>query len=155
MKRFHWRLQKLLDVKVQQEQVLRLDLIALTQQALKLRQQIILRRSAVRGWLMEMRKWSVEQRISQQDTVIRCVTATETQIKSLEEELQVQQAKRKEKTDELMQIRTSRQTFERLGEEARREHIRQELLREQKELDDGAQTAFARKMSQPTISKVG
>lgn len=155
MRRFHWRLQKLLDVKVQQEQVLRLDLIALTQQALKLRQQIILRRSAVRGWLMEMRKWSVEQRICQQDTVIRCVTATETQIKSLEQELQVQQAKRKEKTDELMQVRASRQTFERLGEEARREHIRQELLREQKELDDGAQTAFARKMSQPTISKVG
>lgn len=154
MRRFHWRLQKLLDVKVQQEQVLRLDLIALTQQALKLRQQIILRRSAVRGWLMEMRNWSVEQRISQQGTAIRCVTATETQIKSLEEELQVQQAKRKEKADELMQVRASRQTFERLGEEARKEHIRQELLREQKELDDGAQTAFARKMRQPTISKV-
>lgn len=145
----------MLDVKVQQEQMLRLDLIALTQQALKLRQQIILRRGLVRGWLLEMRNWPIEQRISQQDIVIQCVTATETQIGALEEELQVQQANRKEKADELMQVRASRQTLERLGEEARKEHVRQELLHEQKELDDSAQIAFARKMRRPTISKAG
>ena len=154
MKRFRWRLQKLLDLKVQQEQALRLELVALTQQAIELRRQIIFHNDQARTWLLEMRDWPLERRISQQHAVMRCVRVAERRVDALEQALGELKAKRKEKTDELMDARSGRQTLERLGEEARQEHIRAELLREQKELDDGAQVAFARKM-QPAVSKAG
>lgn len=155
MRRFHWRLQRLLDVKEQQEQALRLELVALNQEALELRRQIIFHRSLARTWLLEMRDWPLQRRIDQHGAVMRCVHVAEMRIDALELALHDLKAKRKEKTDELMQVRSRRQTLQRLGEEARQEHLRKELLREQKELDDGAQVAFARKMHQPAANKAG
>ncbi len=155
MRRFHWRLQRVLDVKMQQEQALRLELVALTQKALELRQEIILRRSQVRTWLADMRDWSVERRIGQQDTIMRCVAGMEKQVSVIEQNLQAVKDERKTKTDELMTIRSARKTLERLYEDAYQEHVRKELLREQKELDDSAQMAFARRMCKPTVKVAG
>jgi flagellar export protein FliJ len=155
MKKFHWRMQRLLDLKSQQEQALRAELMGLMQEMLNLRQRIISIQDRLRHMMDEVNKWPVEQRIGQQEAIMRCIESCECRIRALEEQLQETRQKRQVKSDELMQARASRQTLERMREDARRDYMRAELAKEQKQLDDGAQVTFTRKRRQAIESKAG
>ncbi|MHC4561693.1 MAG: hypothetical protein ACYS8X_02860 [Planctomycetota bacterium] len=148
MKRFHWRLQRVLDVTAQREDILRTELVKLQQTIIRLRQDVLARRLKVRRSMDNLSSWSLEDRISGQDAVMLCVAAMERDVAAVEEIMVKQQQCRSEKADELMKVRSSRQTLERLRGEALGKHMREQERLDQKELDDRAQVSFVRSQRQ-------
>jgi hypothetical protein len=145
VKRFKWPLQRLLDVKVQRERALRGELLALSRQMARLRQEILRRQVVLRSLLAELAGEELQRRIPRQQIFLGCAEADERQIRSLRQELKALDLQRQAKTEQFMKTKASRETLERRREEASRLHMREQLRIEQKQFDETAHVSFARK----------
>lgn len=144
MKRFHWPLERMLTVTVQRELALRSQLLSLLQRITFVRQEIVRRRSAVRSMLAELSAQGAQQRMGLQELFMKFSASTWRELARLRDEVKDLTAQRGEKTAELIKLRKSQETLERIREEAKQEHVRSEMCLEQKEFDESAQIAFAR-----------
>ncbi|MFW6065549.1 MAG: hypothetical protein ACOC9S_01890 [Planctomycetota bacterium] len=147
MKRFRWRLQRVLDVTVQREKALRAELFALSRRIVRLRQEIIRRRADLRSVLSDLAGRPPAERIARQEVFMGCAEAVEKEIARLDSEARALEATRSERTQTFMRLRSSRQTLERMREETYRSHMREQLKLEQKQFDESAQVSFARTVS--------
>jgi flagellar export protein FliJ len=145
VRRFKWRLQRLLDVTIRKEESLRLELVNLAQETARLGQEIVTRKVLLRSALQDLARQVLADRIARHEVVMTCSQVVQRQIDRLTGRLDQCRRKRKTKTEELLKIRSSRETLERLREEAERRYLRQEAAREQRLLDETAQVAYARK----------
>jgi len=146
MKLFKWSLQRLLNVTVQRERVLRSELLRLAQEMARIRHELLRQKAVLRSQLDELTRKEVPERLPERKIFMDFSQATDKTIKKLTRELERLGTVRKETTDRFLRVRGSRQTLERLREEARQRHIHRQLRLEQKELDESAQVSFARKM---------
>lgn len=146
MRRFHWPLQRLLDVTAQREKVLRAELLNLSRQIARLRQQVLWRQAALRQMLEDLAAEELPVRIRNQPVVMDCSQAQQTRIDRLEEQLADLGRRRSQKTEQLVKVRGKRQTLERLRQEAWQGHVRQELKLEQRQFDEIAHVGKARRL---------
>ncbi len=144
MRRFRWRLQRVLDVTVQREKALRAELFGLSRRIVRLRQEIVRRRADLRSVLSDLAGRSFDERIARQEVFMRCAEAVEREIARLEADARDLQARRTERSQTFMRVRSSRQTLERMRREAFDQHTREQLKLEQKQFDESAQVSFAR-----------
>ncbi len=149
MKRFVWRLQRLLDIKIKQEEVMRSELVAVTERAVAVRSQIMVRRAALRKMLAELSEKKGKQRLSEQEFFLKYAHVSDEEIKKLELKLAGLEKLRQRKIQEIMKIRRFRKGLERLRAEAKAQFLKEEEKREQKDLDDKTIMSFAWKIIQP------
>ena len=90
MRRFEWRLQKLLDLKNKQEEALRAELISVTEQAVGLRGQILMERALLRQRLTETERMPAAKRMARQEFVLQFSQVTETAIREMDRKLEQQ-----------------------------------------------------------------
>ena len=152
MKRFHWSLQRVLDVNVQRELAKRSELISLMQRITQNRQEIMRRRAVVRLILADIGRQSMDRRILLQEVVMRSASWEQRRTRRLEEEIEQWTAERTAKTAELLKLRKATRTLEKGREEAFQEHLRGEMRQEQKQFDEVAQISFARRMTERTLA---
>ena len=145
MKRFRWSLQRLLDVRRQREQALRSELLRLSQEMARTRQEIVHHRRIIRSSLKELAQRPLDERIPRQETVMACSAGGQKEIDRLVGRLRALESQRKETIARLIKTKGSRESLERMREEARQLHMREQLKLEQKELDEGAQVSFVRR----------
>ncbi|MCD6304044.1 MAG: hypothetical protein J7M21_03685, partial [Planctomycetes bacterium] len=136
MRRFHWPLQRLLDVTAQRERAQRAEMLSLSRQLAQLRRRVMVNDSAVRGLIAEAGRLDLAERLRRHDATAAAVDAYRRRIRRLTERLDSLEARRREQSRLLMQTRKKRQTLERLREEARQEHLREQLKIEQKQFDE-------------------
>ena len=148
MKKFVWRLQRLLDIKIKQEVAKRGELVAVTEQAVAVRSQIMVQRAALRKMLAELSQKKAKQRLSEQEFFLKYAHVSDEAIKKLEEELAELEKVRQAKIKEIMKIRRYRKGLERLRAAARAEFLKEEQRNEQKESDAKSTVSFARKIIQ-------
>lgn len=148
MKKFVWRLQRLLDIKIKQEGAKRGELVAVTEQAVAVRSQIMVQRAALRKMLAELSQKKAKQRLSEQEFFLKYAHVSDEAIKGLEEELSELEKIRQAKIKEIMKIRRYRKGLEKLRAEARAEFQKEEQRYEQKESDAKTTVSFARKIIQ-------
>lgn len=148
MKKFAWRLQRLLDIKIKQEGAKRGELVAITEQTVAVRSQIMVRRAALRKMLAELSQKKAKQRLSEQEFFLRYAHVSDEEIKKLEEKLAELEKVRQAKIKEIMKIRRYRKGLEKLRAEARAEFQKEEQRYEQKESDAKTTVSFARKIIQ-------
>lgn len=144
MKRFTWPLQRLLDVKIQQEQTLKTELFALVRDIATLRQEITQRRYTLRAQLADLAGQNLHARIAKQEVFMNFSAIQEEQIRALETRLTQAESYRQQKIAELLRTRSSRETLEKKRSEARALHMKKQLKLEQKHLDEGSHISFAR-----------
>ena len=133
MRRFHWPLQRVLDVNTQRELALRSELISLVRRITHNRQEIIRRRAILRMLLSDIARQSTDRRILLQEVVMGSASWEQRHTRRLEAEIAEWTAERTRKSGELLRLRKSTQTLEKAREEARQEHIRGEMRQEQKD----------------------
>jgi len=148
VKKFVWRLQRLLDIKIKQEGAKRGELVAVTEQAVAVRSQIMVQRAALRKMLAELSQKKAKQRLSEQEFFLKYAHVSDEAIKGLEEELAELEKVRQAKIKEIMKIRRYRKGLEKLRAEARAEFQKEEQRYEQKESDAKTTVSFARKIIQ-------
>jgi flagellar biosynthesis chaperone FliJ len=142
MKRFEWPLQRLLNVTEQRERAKRLEVVSAVQQAALVNKQIERRQALLRDLLAELSQKSLFQRIPLQEVFLTHCPWEEKAIAALRREREELQKLRERLTAELMRLRASRKSLERLRAEALRDYLREQSRMEQKQLDESAQIAF-------------
>jgi len=150
VKRFRWRLQRVLDIAASREEALRADLLALAREIVRVRQEIVWRQGLVRQILTELAARDLADRLPEQAIVLECAAAEERILRRLRSAERDLRTRRDAKTAEFLRARGRRRTLERLRGEARERHRRDEDRREQKEFDELAHMAYARKGGVPT-----
>jgi flagellar export protein FliJ len=146
MKKFTWRLQRLLDVRQKQEDALRAELIGLVEQSAALRGRILMEKAMLRSRLSELRQTASESRLRRQQDFMACVSVVDARIASLQSDLNKLEQKRKEKTEAIMAVRKFRKSLERLKAQALNDYDRALNSEEQKNQDERSNAAFARKV---------
>lgn len=145
MNKFIWPLQRLLHVTEQRERAKRLEVMATVQQASLVKRQIERRQALLRNLLAELSQHSLLQRIPLQEVFLTHCPWEERAIASLRRELEELLKVREQLAAELMGLRGSRKSLERLRAEALRKYLREQERMEQRQLDESAQLAFVAK----------
>lgn len=146
MKKFAWRLQRLLDIKIKQEKALRAELVAVTEQAVAVKGQIAFKKMALRQKLNDLGNLEPSRRLGQQQFFLKFVHVLDTQIRHLKQALKEIEELRKKKIKEIMEIRRSRKSLEKLREKAKEEYMLEQNRLEQIENDDRTSIKYAREI---------
>lgn len=150
MRRFEWRLQKLLDLKIKQEQALRAELIAVTEQAVALRGQILMERALLRQRLSETERLPAAERMARQEFLLQYSQVTETTIRGMEKKLELLETIRRNKIQEILTVRRFRKGLDKLRARAQEEFELEQQRQDQKQTDDRNTIGYARRIMQPT-----
>lgn len=144
MRRFAWRLQRVLDIKTKEEQIKRIELFRLTEQLAAKRGELLMRRRILQGLLADVRRDGSSERMGSQAFLLRHACVDDEQIRRLQDEISAFEARHRDKTAEVLAARRLREGLEKLKAQAKEQYIREQERLEQKELDERTTVAFAR-----------
>ena len=146
MKRFHWPLQRLLEVTLQRERALQVKLFAMANQIAAVHQEIFRRRACLRGTLSELAQMVFDRRLPKQQIFMAYSAAEEARLDWLKKRIKDLQKQRTETMTAFARKRSLREGLERLREEAIGRYAREIAKQERKQLDESFQVAFVHKM---------
>jgi len=144
MKRFVWRLQKVLDVKTKEEQLRRTELFQIVEQLAAGRGELLLRQQILQDLMNDIQKREPAQRLNAQEFFLRHAATDDAEIRRLQEEIAALEIRHKEKTAEVLAVRRFKEGLEKLRTQAKEEYMREQERLEQKEQDERTISAFAR-----------
>jgi flagellar FliJ protein len=147
MKRFVWRLQRVLDVKLKQEEIKRIELFRLTEKLADKRSELLMCQRVLQDIIESIARDRSSGRLTTQEFFLKQAATNDERIRAIKSEVAELEARQKAKTAELLSLRRSREGLERLRAQAREQFIREQDKLEQKELDERSTVAFARKES--------
>ena len=144
MKRFAWRLQRVLDVKTKQEQIKTQELFVITDKLAQTRSSLLAQQQILRDILESIANETPNERLSRQEFFLRNSAATDELIKELKANICELEIKQKEKIAEVLKLRRFKESLEHLREQAQRKYIEAQEKLEQKQLDETATLSFTR-----------
>ena len=127
---------------------MRAELVAVTEKAVAVRGNIMLEKSLLREIFAELNNKGAKERVNEQEMVLRYAHVRDERIKKLQLVLKELEKKREEKIKEIVKIRKYRKGLEKLRASAKTEFINEQEHFLQKQLDDGSNMSFARKVIQ-------
>jgi len=146
MKRFKWKLQRLLDVRSRQEELKKAELLALVQNITQVRQNLLMRQAKLRQMFAELAQQQAPERLRQQQLVLTAVAFADEQIKELKKRLEELKSQRTAVMAEVLELRRFRKSLEKLRDLAKEEYVLETKKNEQQFLNETANIAFARAM---------
>lgn len=151
MKKFVWRLQRLLEIKQKHEQVLQGELIALTEQTVAIRGRIMVLKTQLRSQLAELKQLPADRRMPAQALYLEYVSVRDAEICRLQDQWSGLEKQRRIKLHELLETQKFRKGLERLRSQARTEYEQEMNREEQKILDECTHTDLTRKQLQASL----
>jgi flagellar FliJ protein len=145
MKRFVWRLQRVLDIKKKEEQKARAELFELTEKLAQTRGELLTRQKMLEDIINGLTGENPKKRLNKQEFFLRYSAASDEQIKRLKEKISELESQQREKIAEVLKLRRFKEGLQRLRVEAKAQFIKEQEKLEQKELDEGATVSFVRK----------
>ena len=147
MKRFVWRLQKVLDIKAKEEQVRQMELFRLTETLAERQSELLLRQQTLREIMSEITRDQSSRRLGTQEFFLRHAATNDRLIAELRVQIKELEIQRREKTEQVLTAKRFREGLEKLRKEAKQQFIQEQETLEQKEAEDRTTIAFARRMS--------
>ncbi len=146
MKRFVWRLQRVLDVRTKEEQKARAELLKLTEKLAETQSELLVWRKMLDEIINGLTVENPKKRLGRQEFFLRYSSASDEQIKKLENRVKELESKQRDKIAEVLKLRRFKEGLEKLRTEAKMQFIREQEKLEQQQLDEGATVSFVRKM---------
>lgn len=150
MKRFVWRLQKVLDIKAREEQVQQMELLRLTEMVAERRSELLVRQQTLRMVMSDIAKDRSAGRLGAQEFFLKHAATNDRVIEKLRGQLRDLEIQRKEKTTEVLTTKRFREGLEKLRTEAKARFVQEQEKLEQKEMDERTTITFARNESVKT-----
>ena len=144
MRRFVWRLQRVLDIKAKQEVIKTQELFALTEKLMQTRGELLAEQRVLMDIFESIANENPKDRVGKQEFFLRHSAATDERIRQLKTSIAEQEAKQREKIAEVLKIRRFKESLEKLREQSKRKFIEEQDKLEQKELDETATLSFSR-----------
>lgn len=136
MKRFVWRLQRVLDIKIKEEQVKRAELVEITRMLAQAQTELLTQKRILADTISDLSGQHPKQRLDRQALFLKFAAINDELIKKLEKNVAEIEKKQAEKIKEVMKAKQFRKSLERLGEEAKMQFIKEQEKIEQKDADD-------------------
>ena len=145
MKRFVWRLQRVLDIRTKEEQKARAELLKLTEKLAETQSELLAWRKMLEEIINGLAVGNPKKRLGRQEFFLRYSGASDEQIKKLENRVKELESKQREKIAEVLKLRRFKEGLEKLQAEAKIQFIKEQEKLEQQQLDEGATVLFVRK----------
>jgi len=145
MKRFVWRLQRVLDIRTKEEQKARGELLKLTEKLAETQSELLAWRKMLEEIINGLALGNPKKRLGRQEFFLRYSAASDEQIKKLENRVKELESKQREKIAEVLKLRRFKEGLEKLQAEAKIQFIKEQEKLEQQQLDEGATVLFVRK----------
>ena len=146
MRRFSWRLQRVLDVKKKEEHKVRSELFELTQRLARMRSELLRQHKILEQIINGLSYDNPGKLLGEQELFLRHSVTIDNQIKKLKETIGQLETQQKDKISELLKVRKFKEGLERLRVEAKMQYMKEQSKIEQKKLDEAASIAFVRKV---------
>jgi flagellar biosynthesis chaperone FliJ len=146
MKRFVWRLQRVLDIKEKEEQVKKAELLELIERLADTQGALITQKRILENVISHITGKNLVERLGEQEFFLKYSAASDEKIKTLENEVVRLESQQRKKIAEVLSVRRLKEGLDKLRTEARRQFIKEQEKLEQKELDEGVGISFARKI---------
>jgi flagellar biosynthesis chaperone FliJ len=144
MRKFEWRLQRVLDIKKKEEQTKRAELLELTEKLALARSELLFQKKILENLIMEISTQENRERLKQQEFFLKCSKTNNERIKALTEKARQLETQQKTKIVEVLKVRRFKEGLEKLREEAKTKFFKEAEKLEQKELDERATIRFVR-----------
>ncbi len=145
MKRFVWRLQRVLDIRTKEEQKARAELFKLTEKLAETQSELLTWRKMLEEIINGLAVGNPKKRLCRQEFFLRHSVASDEQIKKLENRVKELESKRREKIAEVLKLKRFKEGLEKLRVEAKIQFINEQEKLDQQQLDEGATVLFVRK----------
>ena len=145
MRRFKWRLERVLDIKTKQEQKERAELFELTERLAEKRAELLMRQKILKDVMRDLARIDPKQRLGEQEFFLKHASTSDEQIEKLKDLVSELELEQKEKIAEVHKIRKLKEGLEKLRAEEKRRFIEEQERIAQKELDETAAVSFVRK----------
>lgn len=152
MKKFNWKLQKILDIKQMQENALKAELMSLSQKEFGLRSEAMLINTQMRSLIADLKAVPINERLERQAGLIEYTDTIKYQIGCIEKKIKTIIEQKDGTKKQLLEIRKLRKGLEILRDKARDEYIAEQEKILQSELDECASIATARKMIYESVA---
>ncbi len=149
MKRFTWRLQRLLDLKEKIEKAKEVELLRLTEQIAEAMAHLMKERRRMRDMMVAIAQAHPQQRLAQQQFFMKYCPVDDKLLKQMEDHVQQLGERQQHKREELIEIKRLKEGMEKLRAKAKAEFVYEQEKLDQKESDDRTNTAYAHKKSRP------
>ena len=144
MKRFIWRLQRVLDIRTKEEQKKTAELLEITDKLVATRSELLIKKKLLENIINDLAAESPKKRLAKQEFFLAYSYTSNEQIKKLKEKINHLETQQKNKIMEVLKVRRSKEGLERLRSEAKTQYIKEQEKLEQEELDDRATVSFVR-----------
>jgi flagellar biosynthesis chaperone FliJ len=145
MKRFVWRLQRVLEIKTKEEQTKRAELLELTEKLAKTRGELLRQQRILEDIISEITGENPRKRLGEQEFFLKYSATNDELIKKLKNKASNLESQQRKKIIEVLRVKRFKEGLEKLRAEAKSKFIKEQEKLEQKELDEGATISFARK----------
>ncbi|MHC4211805.1 MAG: hypothetical protein ACYSWP_00395 [Planctomycetota bacterium] len=145
MKRFAWRLQRVLEIKTKEVEAKQAELFRITEALAEKQAELITKQTILKELLRTIAQKELRERLEQQEFFFRHSFASIEKIEKIKEKIRDLEVKQKEKMAEVLQLNRFKEGLERLRCEAKREFIKEQEKLEQKDLDEIGKIVFLRK----------
>ncbi len=146
MKRFVWRLQRVLEIKTKEEQTKKAELLKLTEKLTQARGELLRQKRILEDIIQRLTDIHPGKRLGKQEFFLRCSLTNDRLIEKLKGKLSKLESQQRKKIVEVLKIRQLKEGLEKLRAEAKARFIKSEEKLEQKESDEAATMRFARKI---------
>jgi len=145
MKRFVWRLQRVLDIRKKEEEKARAELLKLTERLAQTRGELLMQQKMLEDIINGLTEENPKKRLGKQEFFLRYSAASDEQIKKLEDKVNELESQQRDKIAEVLKVRRFKEGLEKLRTEAKMRFIKEQEKLEQKQLDEGATVSFVRR----------
>ena len=114
MKKFQWRLDRVLEIKQKEEQARRAQLVDITQRLTQARCELFMQKRILQNLVDDLTKITPRQRLSQQAFFMRYSEANHVKIKKIEEDVRTLAVQQEEKIAEVVKIKRFNEGLEKL-----------------------------------------
>jgi flagellar biosynthesis chaperone FliJ len=145
MKRFVWRLQRVLDIRKKEEQKARAELLELTERLAQTRGELLMQQKMLEDIINALTGENPKKRLGKQEFFLKFSAASNEQIKKLKDKVNELELQQRDKIVEVLKLRRFKEGLEKLRTEAKMRFIKEQEKLEQKQLDEGATVSFVRR----------
>ncbi len=145
MKRFVWRLQRVLDIRTKEEQKARAELLKLTEKLAETQSELLAWRKVLEDIINGLTGENPKKRLGRQEFFLRYSSISDEQIKKLEDKVKELESQQRDKIAEVLKLRRLKEGLEKMRTEAKVQFIKEQEKLEQHQLDEDATILFVRK----------
>jgi len=148
MRRFVWRLQRVLEIRANEEQIKKTELLKLTQRLTEKRSELLIQKRILNEMIAALARIEPHKRLTEQELFLKCSTTSDDLIRQIEKQIRQLEIEQSDKIAEVLKLKRFREGLEKLREQAKTKFMKEQEKLEQKELDETASIRFAREMEQ-------